>query len=664
MQFGYTFGTFFQFIMSSFSGSKHHQKLTIAGLIITLGIVYGDIGTSPLYVFKAIVNGLDVLKDEYIYGAISCIIWTLTIQTTVKYVLITLKADNKGEGGIFALFALIRRRYGRAYILAIIGGSALLADGIITPSITVTSAVEGLRINFPQLPVLPIVITILTALFLIQQFGTKLLGNSFGPIMFVWFSMLGILGVSQIAQHMEVLKAFNPYYAYVLLHDYPAGFLLLGAVFLATTGAEALYSDLGHCGVNNIRISWIFVKTTLILNYLGQGAWVIMHKAEINSSVNPFYTTMPDWFLGIGITVATAAAVIASQALISGSFTMISEAISLNFWPKFKLQYPTDVKGQIYIPKINWFLWIACLFVVWYFQESSRMEAAYGLSITITMIMTTLLLTFYLHHNKVSMSIIIWFGLVFLTVEVVFLIANLHKFSNGGWFSLALAGIFFIVMYCWYHGRKLKNKFLIFVPLKNYLNVIHALSHDKNIPKYATNLVYITKANTLEEIESKIIYSIINKRPKRADVYWFLHIDITDEPGTFEYKVHHYNHGSIVKVEFRLGFKIDPRIHVYFKQVLNDMTSTGEVDLLSRYDSLREIKVTGDFRYIIIDRISSYDVDFTAHQKFVLAMYEQIKRLAIPQSRAMGLDTSNCIIEKVPLLVDHHLETRIKRVPF
>jgi KUP system potassium uptake protein len=651
-------------MMNSSTGSKHHQKITIAGLIITLGIVYGDIGTSPLYVFKAIVNGLSELKDEYIYGAISCIIWTLTIQTTIKYVLITLKADNKGEGGIFALFALIRRKYGKAYILAIIGGSALLADGIITPSITVTSAIEGLQINYPQLPVLPVVMVIITLLFVMQQFGTKFLGNSFGPVMFIWFSMLGILGFNQIIQHPEVMKAFNPYYAYVLLHDYPAGFLLLGAVFLATTGAEALYSDLGHCGVKNIRISWIFVKTTLILNYLGQGAWVIMHKDAINPAVNPFYTTMPDWFLSFGILIATLAAIIASQALISGSFTLISEAISLNFWPKFKLHYPTDIKGQMYISKINWFLWIACLFVIWYFGESSKMEAAYGLSITITMIMTTLLLTLYLHHNKKSLLIILWFLIVFLSVEGAFLIANLHKFSNGGWFSIALAGVFFVIMYCWYNARKLKNKFLSFVAIRDYLAIIQALSKDKSIPKYATNLVYITKANSPNEIESKILYSIINKQPKRADVYWFLHIDITDEPDTFEYKVLHYNHGSIIKVDFRLGFKVDRRINVYFKQVLEDMKNNHEIELLSGYSSLRNNNINGDFRYIIIERIANFDYDFTALQKFIMTMYNFIKYLAIPEARALGLDTSSCITEKVPLLTDQQSKSKIQRVSY
>jgi KUP system potassium uptake protein len=647
--------------MSSHSSNKLHSKITIAGLVITLGIVYGDIGTSPLYVLKAITSGLDEFKIEYIYGALSCIIWTLTIQTTVKYVIFTLRADNKGEGGIFALFALIRRKSSWAYIFAIVGGSALLADGIITPSITVTSAIEGLNIQYPSVPVIPIVIIIITFLFVIQQFGTKFIGKSFGPIMLIWFSMLGILGLSQIFKHPEVLNAFNPYYAYVLLHDYPGGFLLLGAVFLATTGAEALYSDLGHCGVKNIQISWIFVKVTLILNYLGQGAWVIMNQAEMNTK-NPFYAVMPEWFLTPGIIIATAAAIIASQALISGSFTLISEAISLNFWPKFKLRYPTDVKGQIYVPKINWFLWISCLFVVLYFQESSKMEAAYGLSITITMIMTTVLLSIFIYNKKLPLPFIIWFVLIFLTVEGAFLIANLHKFSNGGWFSLAIAGIFIVIMYCWYNGRRLKNKFLVFVAIRDYLDIIHALSGDKDIPKYATNLVYITKANFPFEIESKIIYSIINKQPKRADVYWFLHVDITDEPGTFEYRVHHYNHGSIIKVDFRLGFKVEPRINLYFKQVMEEMVASGELDLLSRYKSLRDFDINGDFQYILIDRIANYDYDFSAHQKFIMNMYEVIKKMSITEARSLGLDTSNCLIEKVPLLVDQQTKMKLVRV--
>ncbi|HEX2934586.1 MAG TPA: KUP/HAK/KT family potassium transporter [Bacteroidales bacterium] len=648
--------------MSSHSSSKLHTKISIAGLLITLGIVYGDIGTSPLYVFRAIVNGLTELRDEYIYGAISCIIWTLTIQTSLKYVIITLRADNKGEGGILALFALIRRKYAKAYILAIIGGAALIAEGMITPAITVTSAIEGLKINYPQLPVLGIVVVIVTFIFLTQQFGTKLIGKSYGPFMLIWFSMLGVLGVSQILQNPTVLRAFNPYYAYVLLHDYPGGFILLGAVFLATTGAESLYSDLGHCGVKNIRITWVFVKAALILNYLGQGAWVIMHKDMVGPGLNPFYAVMPDWFLSIGIAIATIAAVIACQAIISGSFTLISEAISLNFWPKFKLRYPSEYKGQIYIPKINWILWAGCLFVVWHFQDSTKMEAAYGLSITMTMILTTLLLSFYIHSKKVPLPFIIWFLLIFLTVEGTFLVANLNKFKHGGWFSVAVASVFFTIMYCWYNGRKIKNKFMVFVAIRDYLNVIHALSGDKEIPKYATNLVYVTKANFPFEIEAKIIYSIINKQPKRADVYWFLHVDITDEPNTFEYHIHHYNHGSIIKVDFRLGFKVEPRINLYFKQVIEEMAASGEFDSLSRYDSLRQFNIHGDFQYILIDRVASMDYEFTAYQKFILNMYDLIKRMAITEAKALGLDTSNCLVEKVPLTTDSQIKKRMVRV--
>jgi len=648
--------------MNSSSKSKTYQKLSFAGLLITLGIVYGDIGTSPLYVFKAIVDGLGDLRDDYIYGALSCIIWTLTIQTTVKYVIISLKADNKGEGGIFALFALIRRKYAKAYIIAIIGGAALLADGIITPAITVTSAVEGYKIVYPNIPVIGIVIVIISILFVFQQFGSKLIGKAFGPVMLIWFGMLAVLGISQIIVNPAVLKAFNPYYAYILLHDYPAGFLLLGAVFLATTGAEALYSDLGHCGVNNIRVSWIFVKSALILNYLGQGAWVILNRSVMVEHINPFYSIMPSWFLGTGIIIAISAAIIASQAIISGSFTLISEAISLNFWPKLKLRYPADFKGQIYIPKINWILLFACISIVLYFKESSSMEAAYGLSISLTMLMTTLLMALYIYSNKVPLPIVVWFLLLFLSVEGSFLVANLNKLKTGGWVSVALASFFFVIMYSWYNGRKIKNKFVSFVRVKDYIDVLHALTKDESIPKYTTNLVYITKANSPNEIESKIVYSIINKQPKRADVYWFLHVDITDEPDTFEYRIFHYNHGSIIKVDFKLGFKVDPRVHVYFKQVLEDLAESKEVDLLSRYASLRSHTIAGDFQYIVIDRIASYEYDFSAHNKFVMNFYEIIRHFGISEARSLGLDTTNCIVEQVPLLVDQQASQKIERV--
>jgi KUP system potassium uptake protein len=632
--------------------------VSLSGLIITLGIVYGDIGTSPLYVMRAIAASTNHIDQDYILGALSCIIWTLTLQTTIKYVMLTLRADNKGEGGIFSLFALIRRKMAWAYVFAIIGGCALLADGIITPAITVVSAVEGLSLVTQHVSVVPIVLVIITFLFIFQQFGTKFLGSSFGPIMFVWFMMLGVFGLINLFHAPYVLKSINPYYAYVLLAEYPGGFLLLGAVFLCTTGAEALYSDLGHCGLKNIRISWVYVKITLILNYLGQGAWLLTHKFNGD---NPFFSIMPVWFLIPGIIIATSAAVIASQALISGSFTLISEAISLNFWPKMTKNYPTDIRGQIYIPAINWFLYFGCVFVILFFQESSKMEAAYGLSITITMIMTTTLLLFYLMLKKINLYIIAFFVFSYAIIEGSFLVANLHKFANGGWFTILVACLFFIIMYGWYSARKLRNKFLAFVKITDYMDVITALSKDRSVPKYATNLVYITRANHKDEIESKIIYSIINKQPKRADIYWFLHVDILDDPYTFEYEIYHVVPRTLIKIDFRLGFKMEPRINLYFKQVLDEMEMNNEIDLVSRYESLRQFNVDSDFVFVVIDRIPNYDYDFSPKDKFLMGIYKTFRRLGITEVRAFGMDTSNVIIEKVPLTVDKSYKKIILR---
>ncbi len=647
--------------MKNVHGKHGVSKLSLAGLLITLGIVYGDIGTSPLYVFSAVLSSAETFDQELIFGAISCIFWTLTLQTTLKYVLITLSADNKGEGGIFALFALIRRKSGWAYILAIIGGSTLLADGIITPSITVTSAAEGLKLLNGNILVIPIVLTILTFLFFIQQFGSKFVGRSFGPIMLVWFLTIACLGVIHMVDYPQIFGALNPQHAINIISKHPQALLILGAVFLATTGAEALYSDLGHCGAGNIRISWILVKVSLILCYMGQGVWVLQNPQLAMSGTNPFFAIMPSWFLVPGVILATLAAIIASQALISGSFTLVSEAISLNFWPKLKLKYPSEFKGQIYIPEVNWFLWAACCFVVLYFKESAGMQAAYGLSITITMLMTTLLLSLYIYHQKVPTPFIIWFLIIFLTLELTFLYANIQKFWHGGWFTVVMASLFVTIMYYWYHGRKIKNKLMSFVEIDQYVPIIKEISQDTDIPKYATNLVYITKANTFYQIESKIMFSIINKKPKRADVYWFLHVDITDEPFTFEYAVNHYEPGMVIKVDFRLGYKIEPRITQYFRQVLDDLVESSEIDTVSRYKSLKKYNIPGDFQYILIDRISNNESDFTPHQLLVLNIYETIRTIGITEARSLGLDTSNCITEKVPLVLDSKYKYRMTR---
>ncbi|MGV3510162.1 MAG: KUP/HAK/KT family potassium transporter, partial [Sphingobacteriaceae bacterium] len=562
---------------------KDLHKLSAAGLLVSLGIIYGDIGTSPLYVFKAII-GERVIDSSLILGGLSCIFWTLTLQTTIKYVIITLRADNKGEGGIFSLLSLVKRKAKWLVIPAMIGGASLLADGMITPPITVSAAIEGLRTFNPELQTIPIVIAIISCLFLVQQFGTSFIGKAFGPIMFVWFTMMAVLGISYVINAPEIFKAINPYYAYNLIastiniSEGEFGALyIIAAVFLCTTGAEALYSDLGHCGRSNIRISWIYVKTCLILNYFGQGVWLLQHQgSRLNSgnssvAINPFYEIMPEWFLIFGIAIATCAAVIASQAMISGSFTLISEAVRLNLWPKVKINYPSNQKGQLYVPSINWLLWIGCIVVVAIFRESKNMEGAYGLAITVTFMMTTILMCVYLQRKRFPAYLIILFASVYGLLELLFLVSNLSKFMHGGWFTLLLSVLFFSVMYGWTSARKIKNRYVKFVEIDDYFSILKELSEDSSVPKYASQLVYLTSANFSSEIESKIIYSILQKQPKRADIYWLVHVDVTDEPHTLEYKVDFLVPGKLIRIDFRLGFRIEQRINILYRMVVEEL---------------------------------------------------------------------------------------------
>lgn len=638
------------------------KKVSAAGALITLGIIFGDIGTSPLYVLKAIVGENNVINSETILGGLSCIFWTLTLQTTVKYVILTLRADNKGEGGIFALYALVKKAKIKWLMFpAVIGGSTLLADGIITPPISVASAVEGLRVVNPDIHTIPIVIAILTALFTIQQFGTKFIGKSFGPSMLVWFLMLSTLGLIQIAADISVLSAVNPYYAYKLLFLHPQGFLVLGAVFLCTTGAEALYSDLGHCGRKNIRFTWIFVKTALLLNYFGQGAWLIAHEGQQLTS-NPFYSIMPEWFVPVGIAISTIATVVASQALISGSFTLINEAIRLNFWPKVKVNYPTDLKGQLYIPSLNWMLLAGCIGIVLYFQESSGMEAAYGLAIVLTMLMTTTLLTYYMFIKRYNPILIGLCLVTYITIETSFLIANLHKFTHGGWITLLIGSILTTVMLIWYNARKIRNRYVEFVPLAEYLPVLEDLSHDLTVPKYATHLVYLTSANDRQEIESKIIYSITQKQPKRADIYWFLHVDVVDEPYRMEYKVNEFIHDDVIRIDFILGFRIAPRINLMFRKVVEDMVNKKEVDIRSRYKSLNKNNIIGDFRFVVIEKFVSFENELPFYEKVILDVYAFLKHLSLSEEKAFGLDTSSVTVETMPLIIAPPKELNLKRI--
>lgn len=652
-----------------------HNRVSFAGLLIALGIIYGDIGTSPLYVLNAITSG-KTITEELIVGSLSLIIWTLTLQTTIKYVLLTLKADNRGEGGIFSLYALVRRRKRWLVIPAMLGGAALLADGMITPPISVTSAIEGLKQvpalgHTSQSTVVYIVIGILSALFFLQQFGTAFIGRFFGPIMTIWFLMLAVLGLVHFSEDLSILKAFNPYYGIKMLVVYPHGFFILGGVFLCTTGAEALYSDLGHCGKWNIRYSWIFVKTCLIINYLGQGAWLLTHfngrlisSTMIERGFNPFYGVMPHWFLYFGITIATIAAIIASQALISGSFTLVSEAMRLNLWPKLKINYPGEARGQLYVPAANFLLFAGCIGIVLYFQKASNMEAAYGLAITITMIATSILFANFLVLRRVRRGFIYLYLAIYFTIELSFLYANMNKFPHGGYVTLLVGGLLFLIMYDWFRARKIKNRYVEFVRLEHYIPKIQELSNDRTVPKYATHLVYLTSADNPKEIEHKIIYSILNKKPKRADIYWFVHVDTLDDPYTAEYSVEHIIPNDIIRVEFRLGFRVQPRINLLFRKVVEDLVKNREVNVTSRYESLERNNVVGDFQFVVMEKYLSQDNDLPIAERLIMRMHFWLKSISLSEERGFGLDPSNVAVEKFPLIVSPIANLQIKRVDF
>ena len=644
------------------SGLSTHKKLTAMGLLIAIGIVFGDIGTSPLYVMRTILRANPHFDANYILGAVSCIIWTLTLQTTLKYVIVALRADNKGEGGVLALFTLIRKRgYRWLFIVAILGASTLIADGVITPAITVTSAIEGLHGLSTDIPIVPIVLFIISTVFFIQRFGTGSIGTYFGPFMLVWFLLLGILGMIHVVDYPYIIKAFNPYYAIKLLASSPEWFLILGAVFLCTTGAEALYSDLGHCGRRNITISWIFVKVMLILNYMGQGAYIVSHSASMHTGINPFYAIMPNWLLIPGIIMATGAAIIASQALISGCFTIFSEAVHLNFWPTMKFKYPSVDKGQIYIPRINNLLYILCIITVLLFQTSAHMEAAYGLSITITMLTTTVMLAVYLKQRFTPHWLVIAFLLVYLLIEGFFFLANLTKFAHGGWFTIMLALIAGSTMYIWYRAWNIRRKYLKFKKLSDYYDIIRDLKADETIPKYATNLVYIRQSDSDDMVEDKLIYSIINKQPKRADHYFLVHFSNDDVPDTLNYTCHELIEQTLYAINIRVGYRVNPLMTLYLRQIVEDLIAQHRFDIRSCYPSLRKHNIAGDFRFIVLHRIYYASTVVSASDNFMLHLFGFIRHIGIDDEQALGLDTSNVTVERVPFVINNKYKQRITR---
>lgn len=642
--------------------SGHLNKVTAAGMLVAIGIVFGDIGTSPLYTFSAII-GTRTIDPVLALGGLSAVFWTLTFQTTLKYVIIALRADNNGEGGIFSLYALVKRYSGKWLMFpAIIGGSFLLADGIITPPISISSAIEGLRIYSPDLPTVPIVIAILIVLFVAQQFGTQILGKFFGPVMLLWFTFIGIIGALWLAHDFSVLKALNPYYAYQMLVNYPHGFWLLGAVFLCTTGAEALYSDMGHCGRGNIRISWIYIKICLILCYAGQAANLMTRTGTQIEGATPFYSIVPPAILPLGIIIATLAAIIASQALISGSFTLIGEAIRLHFWSRQSIIYPTDFRGQLYIPQVNWLLMAGCIFIVLYFRESKFMEAAYGLSVTLTMLMTTILIAVYLRSKRLPLIAVAGLVGLFLTIELSFFIANLEKFPEGGYVSVGVGFVLCSIMYLWHKGRLLRRSLTIMEKTPQFFETLKEISNDTTLPQYATHLVYLTASDSSKKIEQETIRSVLEKTPKRADIYWFLHVKNDNEPFTMNYHVETLAKDDVYFMTLTLGFRIEPRINYFFDMALKDLEKTNEVNITSRHPALEKYNINGDVRFVLHSSFLSYENKLSLKENMVMRSYYFLRRwFSIREDAAYGLDASNVVIEKVPIVVCRPEDLKLTR---
>ncbi|XZF13643.1 KUP/HAK/KT family potassium transporter [Chitinophagaceae bacterium MMS25-I14] len=642
--------------------TEHHgnKHFSWGGALVALGIVFGDLGTSPLYTFKAVI-GNKPISEMLVLGGVSAIFWTLFFQTTLKYVLITMRADNNGEGGIFSLYTLIRRHGKWLLWPAIIGGSFMIADSLITPPISVTSAMEGLREVRPGMEIMPFTILILFVLFLVQQTGTGSIGKFFGPAMVLWFGMIAVLGSSYLIKDLSVLRAINPMYAFRMVTQYPGGFWVLGGVFLCATGAEALYADMGHVGRKNIQVSWIFIKISLLLCYFGEAVLLLQHKGQTLKSVDAFYGLVPSWLLIPSIVIATLATIIASQALITGTFTLFNEAVRLNIWPRLRIEFPSVMRGQVYVPAVNWMMMAGCIGMVLYFRESSNMEAAFGLSVTFTMLMTTILLSTYLYTRRVHWSVVLLLTGFYLWVEITFLVANLSKFSHGGWLSLLIGSVLVTTMYIWYAGKQLKNRFKQLVPVKPYLPLLKKLSNDLAEPKYATHLVYLTLSGSADMIEKRVLESILYRQPKRAELYWFVHVDVDDAPYTMTYTTRVVEPEEVVYVRFRLGFRIVPRINLLFKKVVEDMIVRKEVIVENKYCTDGKVFAGGDFRFVLLKSFLSVENDLSFRDNLLMQLYFMLDKMSLRDDKAFGLDFSNVVTENTPLLLQHTKDIKLVR---
>lgn len=656
------------------------DKVTLAMSIVALGVVYGDIGTSPLYTMQTFLagqGGVAHADETAVIGMLSLVFWTMTLITTIEYVLICMRVDNKGEGGIFALYSLLRRYGGWLIVPAMIGGAAFLADSVLTPAMSISSAVEGLQ-TLPALqsvfsanPNLTLVITIaiIVAVFAVQSRGTERIGKVFGTTVLIWFVFIAVTGGISMAHNLEVLRALNPVYGveFLVSGDNRAGLALMGTVFLSITGAEALYSDMGHVGRGNIYATWPFINLALVLSYFGQGAWIIRTIenpvfVREGGAPNPFFAMMSPELRYVAVVLSVVAGVIASQALISGAFTIVSEATRLNWMPHLQVRYPARTRGQLYIPTVNCVLCVATVAVLLIFRNSEHIAAAYGLALTVTMVMTSILVTVYLWHRRMHVAAVV-FAVVFPTIMLLFFVASMAKFMHGGWFTALLTLAILTVMVTWNEGTKLERAQRRHMQLDDCLPVLQRLHDDATIPYYSDNIVYLTSDQDMKRMDTDVFFSIFANHPKRAHAWWIVSVETTDDPFTREYTVEDYGTDYLFRVRIRLGFKVSQSIPAYLHQIMHDLLRGGDLpQQTTRYPKVDADPEIGPITYVLIHKALMPESKVSAKGAWALRIKYAIRHVAGSPVKWFGLAPYNPVTEVQPLFLSTVRPPRLKRV--
>ncbi|MCI1984296.1 MAG: KUP/HAK/KT family potassium transporter [Bifidobacteriaceae bacterium] len=655
------------------------DKVSLGMSIVALGVVYGDIGTSPLYTIQSFISGqggIQYADRPAVLGMLSLLFWSVTLITTVKYVLIAMRIDNKGEGGIFALYTLVRR-YGKwLAVAAMLGGAAFLADSVLTPAVSISSAVEGLK-TIPALEsvfdgndnlTLIITVVIIIILFAVQSRGTERIGKVFGSVVMVWFAFLAVTGIMNLSNDWSVFEALNPMYGlqFLVAPGNKAGLAIMGTVFLSTTGAEALYSDMGHVGRGNIYVTWPLIKIALVLCYFGQGAWILKNNTNPEmmkvDNLNPFFQMMDPSIRTVAVVLSVAAGVIASQALITGAFTMVSEATGLNWMPHLQVRYPARTRGQLYIPAINAVLCVATLSVLALFRDSEHISAAYGLALTITMITTTVLLAAYIWWGMKKKFFAIVFTVVFLAIQILFLLASLTKFFHGGWFTMALTLAILFIMYAWDVGTKVERSQRRHLSPEEFLPALDMLHRDERIDYCSDNVVYLTSDPELRRLDTDIFYSIFADHPKRARAWWAVSVQVTDDPFTREYSVENFGTDFLFRVRIRIGFKVNQNVATYLHQIMHDLIASDELpEQATIYPKLDEDQQIGTIKYILIHKNLIPESKITSRGALSLRVKYAIRHVAGSPVKWFGLAAYNPLVEVLPLFVSTVAVPPLKR---